>query len=63
MSRYRIFKYSHGFSTDKLVRNVEDRLQELEDAGYEIVSVAFGTNLLYIPTAFITVRQADGDLI
>jgi hypothetical protein len=63
MSRYRIFKYSHGFSTDKLTRNVEDRLQDLEDEGYEIISVAFGTNLLYVPTAFITVRQPHEDLL
>lgn len=59
MTRYRVFKYSSAFSTDKLTRIVEDRLQELEDEGFEIISVAFGTNLLYVPTAFITVRDPE----
>lgn len=59
MSRYKIFKYSNMWSTNKLMIEVEDRLEELEDAGYEIVSISFGTNIAYVPTAYITVKQAD----
>lgn len=57
MTRYRILKYSSAFSTDKLTRIVEQKLQELEDQDAEIISVSFGTNLLYSPTAFITIRD------
>ena len=55
---YRIFHYSTSWSTDRLTQKVEEKLGELEAAGWEIVSVSFGTNLWYQPTAFVTVRQA-----
>lgn len=55
---HRIFQYSTSWSTDRLTRRVEEKLDELEAAGWEIVSVSFGTNLWYQPTAFVTVRQS-----
>ena len=38
-------------------RKVEDKLNELAETGYEIVSVSFGMNSGYMPTGYITYRQ------
>jgi hypothetical protein len=43
------------WSTDSLKRDVEKILNEKASEGYEIVSVAFGFNLWWMPTAFITI--------
>lgn len=42
------------WSTEGLKYDVENILNEKTQQGYEIVSVAFGVNLWYMPTAFIT---------
>ncbi|MEM1326253.1 MAG: hypothetical protein AAGI23_09885 [Bacteroidota bacterium] len=59
MKKYSIIKLSTSWSTDKLKRDVEELLEEKDSEGYEIVSVAFGVNLWYMPTAFITLRSSD----
>lgn len=47
------------WSTDKLTRDVEKILKEKTDEGYEIISVAFGVNLWWMPTAFITLKTKN----
>ncbi len=54
MKNYTVIKLSNMWSTETLRRNVEKLLNEKTSQGFEIVSVAFGTNLWYTPTAFIT---------
>ena len=44
------------WSTNSLIEEVEYVLNEKSKEGYEIVSVAFGVNLWWMPTAFITIR-------
>ena len=57
MKSYSIIKMSTMWSTDRLTLDVERVLNEKESQGYEIVSVAFGVNLWWMPTAFITLRK------
>ena len=45
------------WSTKKLKDKVEILLNEKTQEGYEIVTVAFGLNVFWIPTAFITLRK------
>jgi hypothetical protein len=56
MANFRIIKISTMWSTDKLTSDVERTLKEKSEEGYEIVSVAFGVNLWWMPTAFITLK-------
>lgn len=56
MTSFRIIKISAMWSTDKLTSDVERTLKEKSEEGYEIVSVAFGVNLWWMPTAFITLK-------
>ena len=55
MKDYRIIKLSATWSTDGLMRDTEDLVNEKAQQGYEIVSVSFGVNLWWMPTAFITI--------
>lgn len=55
MKSYSIIKLSTVWSTDGLRNDVEKLLNEKTVQGYEIVSVAFGVNLWWMPTAFVTV--------
>lgn len=48
---------SSMWSTTKLKRKVETILNEKTKDGYEIVSVAFGLNIWWIPTAYITLSK------
>ena len=57
MKNYSIIKLSTMWSTDGLRNDVERLLNQKNAQGYEIVSVAFGVNLLWMPTAFITIRK------
>ena len=57
MNTYKILKFSTMWSTSSLTKKVEKILSEREKEGWEIVSVAFGTNLWYAPTAFITLKR------
>ncbi len=59
MNTYKILKFSTMWSTSSLTNKVEKILSEKEKEGWEIVSVAFGTNLWYVPTAFITIKKAE----
>ncbi|WP_353076545.1 hypothetical protein [Flavobacterium sp.] len=55
--RYTILTESSMWSTDTLKQKVERILNEKTRDGYEIVSVAFGVNIWWLPTAFITLRK------
>jgi hypothetical protein len=54
MKKYEIIKISEMWSTNTLKRNVETLINEKSNDGYEIITVAFGVNLWWMPTAFIT---------
>jgi hypothetical protein len=57
MKQFRIFKYSNVWSTTTLRREVENEINNLSNDGYEIVSVSFGFNMWFVPTAFVTVSR------
>ena len=62
MKTYRVIKHSTMWSTESLTEKVEQTLNEKVDEGWEIVTVSFGTNLWYMPTAFITIAKEEGYL-
>lgn len=55
MKQYTIVKESSMWSTKQLITRVEKLLNEKNQEGYQIVSVSFGLNIWWIPTAFITI--------
>jgi len=55
MKTYSIIKKSTMWSTDGLRQDVEHLLNEKQAQGFEIVSVAFGVNLWWMPTAYVTI--------
>jgi len=55
MKTYKVIKLSTAWSTSILAERVEKLLNEKEKDGYQIISVAFGVNLWWLPTAFITI--------
>jgi hypothetical protein len=55
MKQYTIVKESSMWSTKQLIAKVEKILNEKNQEGYQIVSVSFGLNIWWIPTAFITI--------
>ena len=57
MKTYSVISESSMWSTAKLKRKVEIILNEKSKDGYEIVSVAFGLNIWWIPTAYITLSK------
>jgi hypothetical protein len=57
MKQFRVFKISSMWSTSKLTRVVENELKKLTSDGYEIISVSFGVNFWWMPTAFITISK------
>ena len=54
---YSIIKESTMWSTNSLKQKVEKLLNEKTSEGYEIVTVSFGINIWYMPTAYITLRK------
>jgi len=46
------------WSITSLTEKVEKILSEKEKEGWTIFSVAFGTNIWYMPTAFITLKRS-----
>ena len=54
---YSVISESSMWSTDTLKQKVERILNKKTRDGYEIVSVAFGVNIWWLPTAFITLRK------
>jgi hypothetical protein len=57
MKHFRVFKISNTWSTSRLIKNVENELKQITNEGYEIISVSFGFNNWWIPTAFITTSR------
>ena len=57
MNKYTIVTLSTMWSTVGLKRDVEEILNEKSGEGFEVVSVAFGVNMWWMPTAFITLRR------
>ncbi|HLN72950.1 MAG: hypothetical protein ACM3O8_00665 [Methylococcaceae bacterium] len=55
MKTYRIFEISSMWSTNRLLREVEQLLNEKTGDGYEIVTVSFGINMWLMPTAYVTI--------
>ena len=55
MKTYSILKVTTGWSTDELVKDVEKMVNKKVNEGYEIVTVSFGLNTWWVPTAFITI--------
>lgn len=55
MKKYKVIKLTSAWSTNELKKEVEKTLNEKANEGYEIVTVAFGVNMWWIPTAFITI--------
>ncbi|QWX82969.1 hypothetical protein H0I23_10900 [Cellulophaga sp. HaHaR_3_176] len=54
MRKYTIIKRSNCWSSETLRLEVEQFINEKNAEGYEIVTVSFGTNLWYVPTAYVT---------
>ena len=54
---YSVISESSMWTTHTLKQKVERILNEKTRDGYEIVSVAFGVNMWWLPTAFITLRK------
>lgn len=54
MKTYTVISESASWSTRKLQQKVEKILNDKTKDGYEIVSVAFGVNNWWNPTAYIT---------
>lgn len=57
MKTYIVLSESSMWSTSKLKQNVERILNEKTKEGWEVVSVAFGINIWWIPTAYITLSK------
>jgi hypothetical protein len=57
MKTYTVISESSMWSTKKLKRNVETVLNEKTKEGFEVVSVAFGFNTWWVPTAYITLSK------
>ena len=55
MKTYKVIKMSTMWSTNSLTEKVEQLLNEKTKDGFEIVTVAFGVNIWWMPTAFVTV--------
>jgi len=57
MKNFSVIKRSTMWSTETLINDVEILLNRKSKEGYEIVTVAFGVNMWWMPTAFITVAK------
>ncbi len=57
MKNHKIIKISEMWSTENLRKKVELLINQKSKEGYEIVTVSFGMNLWYAPTAFITIAK------
>ncbi|WP_158974251.1 hypothetical protein [Cellulophaga sp. L1A9] len=55
MKNYSIIKMYSAWSTEQLRKDVERLVNQKASEGYEITTVAFGINLWWMPTAFITI--------
>jgi hypothetical protein len=57
MKTYSVISVSSMWSTKTLKLEVEKTLNEKTRDGYEVVSVAFGLNVWWIATAYITLSK------
>jgi len=57
MKDYSVIKLSTNWSTETLRLEVENLINNKVNQGYEIVTVAFGINMWWIPTAFVTIKK------
>lgn len=57
MKDYRILILSTWWSTESLRADTERLINEKARDGYEIVTVAFGVNMWWMPTSYVTVRK------
>ena len=55
MKTYRIIRVTTMWSTSLLTKKVEQILNRKTMEGYEIVTVSFGVNIWWTPTAYITI--------
>jgi Zn-finger domain-containing protein len=62
MKKYEITKMSTMWTTDNLKSKVERFLNDVNSQGYKIVSVSFGVNLWWMPTAYITLEKEIEEL-
>jgi hypothetical protein len=54
---FKVIKFSTMWSTSTLTNKVEKELHKKSEEGWEIISVAFGVNLWWMPTAFISLSK------
>ncbi len=54
MKKHKVFKISRAWSNKKLIKETEEKLDELERLGYEIVGVSFNE---YAGTCYITTKK------
>lgn len=59
MKKNTIIKGSTMFSTTNLIQKVQQKLSQIDQKGYDIVSVAFGVNMWWMPTCFITISKVE----
>ncbi|MDP1816437.1 MAG: hypothetical protein Q8K92_18435 [Leadbetterella sp.] len=57
MKKYEITKMYTMWSTDSLKNRVENFINNTSGNGYRILSVSFGVNMWWMPTAYITVEK------
>lgn len=62
MKKYTIIKETGYWTTESLRQNVQFKVNKLAQDGYEIVSVAFGTNMWAFPTVFITIAKEESTI-
>ncbi len=55
MKTYRVIKLTSMWSTSSLTRQVEQSLNKWTRDGCEIVTVSFGVNMWWLPSAYITI--------
>ena len=54
---YSIISLSTMWSTNNLKKRTEKLLNEKSTEGYQVISVAFGMNLWWMPTVFVTLYK------
>ncbi|MBD0834029.1 hypothetical protein [Aestuariibaculum suncheonense] len=57
MKEHRIIKLSTMWSTETLRADTERLVNEKVRDGYEIITVAFGVNMWWMPTSYITIKK------
>lgn len=61
MTKFKIIQRSTAWSTSNLMSEVEELLPQMTEKGYNIVSVSFGVNIWWMPTAYITISKEDNN--